>query len=103
MPNPNLNNKINKPPLRKLPKGIPPKNRGPQPGGNFLIWLLIGSMVLMFLAQKDTVNTTPSKELSYSEFYSILKDNDTTGRIEKLELIESPESILHGTFSDGTE
>jgi cell division protease FtsH len=102
-----LSDKIPKPPLRKPPKGFLPKNRPnrpQQPSGNFLIWLLIGSMVLMFLAQKDTVNTmSPTKELSYSEFYSILKDNDTTGKIDKLELIESPESILRGTFSDGSE
>jgi cell division protease FtsH len=97
-------NKI-KPPLRKPPKGLPPKlPRNPQPNGNFLIWLLIGSMVLMFLAQKDTVNTmSTSKELNYSEFYSMLKDNDTTGKIEKIELLEGPESILRGTMSDGTE
>src|SRR3989304_4607476 len=102
MTNNNINNKLYKPPLRKLPKGVPPKSRGPQPSGNFLIWFLIGSMVLLFMAQKDSVNTiSPSKEVTYSEFYSMLQDNDTTGKIEKLELIEGPENIMRGTLSDG--
>lgn len=47
--------------------------------------------------------STSSKMISYSEFYNILKDNNETGQIVKLDLIESTERTLRGKLSDDSE
>ena len=78
--------------LRKPLKWFPSKNRNsPSPNGNFFFWLTIGFIFLLMMSQSPTMNKmTSSNELSYSDFYSTLKDNEKTGRISKLELVEGP-------------
>jgi len=70
---------------------------------NWLFFIMIGFTFLIIMSQANTpMMTGQSKELTYSEFYSILQNNNQTGEIQRLELIESPETILRGTFRDGT-
>jgi len=93
-----------KPPLKRPRKGMSPKNRPKQPDNNWLYWVALIFLFLFLISQTSTVTTigTP-KELTYSEFYSILKTNNETEQIQKLQLIESTENTLRGTFSDGSE
>ncbi len=95
---------FNQPQLRKSRKGYPSRPR-PQPNnGNWLFWVVLLFIFLIFVSQNEPMTSmrTP-KELGYSEFYNILLTNKETGKIKTLELIESTENKLHGTFSDGTE
>ena len=56
------------------------------------------------MSQNDpTTSIRAPKELTYSEFYNTLLTNKETGKIQALELIESTENKLRGTFHDGTE
>ena len=80
------------------------KNRPARnPNGNFWFWVILG-MVFIFLAVQDSKYTAKSqKQLTYSEFFAILKDNPQTHQIKKVELTEGPENALKGSFSDGIE
>ncbi|OGX09105.1 MAG: cell division protein FtsH [Omnitrophica WOR_2 bacterium GWA2_47_8] len=81
-----------------------PKRPLPQQNGNWIFWLGLGLFFLVLMSQTSTVNRigTP-RDLTYSEFYSILTDNPNTGKIQKLELIEGVETTLRGVFKDGSE
>ena len=107
-PNPNIPNIPNipkQPGFRKLPpKGKkPPTNN--QPNNNWLFWMAIVFIFMILFSQSPNVKTpsSTSKEINYSDFYTLLKDNKTTNEIKKLELIEGPENILQGAFKDGRE
>lgn len=81
-------------------KGVPPKQKGKTPPNNWFLWVMLSLLVVMFMSQSDTVSMLGnSTEMSYSEFYSILKSNPETGAITKLELIEGPENFLRGTIN----
>jgi cell division protease FtsH len=87
-----------------------PKNkRGPgkrpnQPNNNWIFWLAMGLIFMFVMSQTENLGTiNEPQELTYSEFYAILKNNDETGQITELELIESTEKLLKGTFKDGTK
>ena len=90
--------------LRKPIKRLPSDNNQ-QPNGSWIFWLILGFVLLMlFSSSPETVNKfNTMKELTYGEFYSILKDNQQTGKIQKLELIESTEFLIRGKLNDGTE
>jgi len=96
MNQPNSSNTPKRGPSRRQPSNKQPNNN----------WLLLITLALIFLIIISTNNTVPQlntpQQLMYSEFYSILKTNPETGRIEQLELIEGPEPTLRGTFKDGT-
>ncbi len=68
--------------------------------GNFIIWLLI-VMGALYLVNTWTqsVAEKPPQEVTYSQFFEILKDNTTT---QKIKSCIKTESILKGVFSDGT-
>lgn len=104
---PNLDFPNSKPPrpnFKKPRKGLVPNKRPRQPNGNWLFWLALGFIFLILLSQTTTVTTiSVPQQLTYSEFYSILLTNKETGRIQHLELIESTENRLEGTFNDGTK
>ena len=95
---------LNQPQLKRSRKGFPPKPRPRPNNGNWLFWVVLLFIFLIFMSQNEPVTSlrTP-KELSYSEFYSILLTNKETAKIQSLELVESTENKLRGTFSDGTE
>ena len=93
------NQRFNKPQRR-----LSPKNQPKQPNNNWLFWITLGFIFLILMSQTSTVSTIKTaKELTYSEFYSILLSNPETGRIQKLELVESAENSLKGVFDNGTE
>lgn len=80
-----------------------PRNRNVPPvknKGNFFIWffMVLGIMYL-FNAFNQTAAEKPVQDISYAKFYQILKDNNATQRISSCVKIES---ILKGSFSDGT-
>ncbi|OGX25103.1 MAG: cell division protein FtsH [Omnitrophica WOR_2 bacterium RIFCSPHIGHO2_01_FULL_48_9] len=93
-------------PTRKQLKGLSSRrpNRQPNNNSSWLFWIAMSLIFLILMSQTSTVNkiSTP-KQLTYSEFYSILLKNPETDQIEKLELVEGPENILKGTLKDGSE
>ncbi len=82
---------------------IPKRNKSKQPAGkdtkkpNFPIFMwflfLISTFYLMVIFQN---NTTARRELSYSEFYRIIKDNPA-----KIRSVEMVEDMLQGNLSNG--
>ena len=96
---------FNRPQFKKLRKGYPAHKPRPRPdNGNWLFWVVLLFIFLIFMSQNEPVTSLRApRELSYSEFYNILLTNKETGKIRSLELVESTENKLHGTFSDGTE
>ncbi len=89
---------------KKLRKIYPPKSRPRQPNNNWLFWGVLAFLFFLFISQNETMTSLRApRELSYSEFYGLLQNNKETGQIQDLELIESNENKLHGTFKDGTE
>ncbi len=82
----------------------PPRlNRTNRPGGNFWFWVILG-LIFLFLAVQDSKYTLKNqREISYSEFYNIVKDNTQTHQIKKVELTEGPENTIKGVFADQTE
>ncbi len=93
-----------KPDPKKPRRGYPPRNRPRPPDNGWLFWTALIFLILIFMSQTNTLTTisTP-RELAYSEFYEILRNNKETGQIQRLELIESTENRLHGVLRDGTE
>ncbi|MBI5150475.1 MAG: ATP-dependent metallopeptidase FtsH/Yme1/Tma family protein [Candidatus Omnitrophica bacterium] len=93
-----------KPPLKKPRRGYPSRPRPKQPNGNWLFWVALLFVFLVFMSQNENMTSVRApKELSYSEFYSLLQDNKKTGQIQRVDLIESTENKLHGTMRDGSE
>jgi cell division protease FtsH len=95
---------FSKPISKKSRKGYPPKNRPDQPNSNWVFWVVVLFIFLIFMSQSPTMNSVKaSRQMTYSEFYSILQNNKETGQIQHLELIESTENSLRGGLKDGTE
>jgi cell division protease FtsH len=99
-------------PNSRLPKNRPhpprrngPGKKGPETpnNGNWIFWLALGFIFLIVMSQSNTMTTTGAiRELTYSEFYSIVKSNKQTNEIKTLELVESTDNTLRGTFQDDT-
>jgi len=65
-------------------KQLHPKGKKPAPkknNSNFIIWTLVALGVFYLLHVASTSFETPPTELTYSRFYSLLKDNAATGRV----------------------
>jgi cell division protease FtsH len=73
------------------------------PNGNVWFWVIMGGLFLLLMAVQDKSNLKTEKELTYSEFYAILKDNPQTHQIKSVELTEGPDNTLKGTYADGLE
>ena len=71
------------------------------PNGNIWFWVIIGGLFFLLMAVQDKSNVKTEKELTYSEFYAILKNNPQTHQIKHVELTEGPENTLKGTYTDG--
>jgi len=70
--------------------------------GNVWFWVILGAILLILLSSyQDKPGSKSEKELKYSEFYAILKDNPQTHQIKKVELTEGPDNTLKGTYADG--
>ncbi len=95
---------FNKPSPKRPRKGYPSKNRPDQPNSNWVFWVAVFFIFLIFMSQSPTMNSVKTaRPMTYGEFYSILQNNKETGQIQRLELIESTENSLKGVLSDGTE
>ena len=86
----NMNNPIK--------KGLRPARN---PNGHFWYWMILVAFFFIIVSYNDKSNLKTEKELSYSEFYAILKDNPQTHQIKRVELTEGPENTLKGTYADG--
>jgi len=85
-------------------KNNPQKNKSKNKNNNNFLWIILGFLLLIFINRNDTLTPiNPPKKLTYSEFYSILLNNQETQEIKLLELTESTEHILKGKFKDNTE
>ena len=71
------------------------------PNGNVWFWVIHGSIFSFTHGVQDKTNVKTEKELTYSEFYAILKDNPQTHQIKHVELTEGPDNTLKGTYTDG--
>ncbi len=102
MANTNFTNKKNNKNTYK--KSRQPKNQPKQPNNNWLFWLALGFIFVIIMSQTSNMNTLSApKDISYSEFYSLLISNKESQQIQKINLVEGPDTTLKGTFSDGTE
>lgn len=86
-----------RPPLRKK------RNNNKGPNNNWLFWVILGFIILIMMSQSTPMPTvTGNDQLTYSEFFAILKENNETGRIKSATLIESTENTLKGIYADDT-
>ena len=82
----------------------PPRpGRSRPPNGNFMIWVFLGMVMVMFMIQREGKYSLKTKEFTYSEFYTLLKDNAQNPQIKKVELTEGLENTVKGLLADGTE
>lgn len=72
-----------------------------QPNGNLMFIILVGLLFIFIFFKQDQSNMIRTKTLSYSQFYSLVKDNPS--QIKKLELTEGPTTVAKGMMIDGTE
>jgi len=85
-------------PRRKLSSRNNPK----QPNNNWFFWIVLGFIFLVLMSQTNQVsNIGVPEDMTYGEFYSILENNMETGRVQKIELIESTENMVKGIYNDG--
>jgi len=84
---------------KPVKKGRPVRN----PNGNLWFWVIMIGFFFLLMAVQDKSNVKTQKQLTYSEFYAILKDNLQTHQIKSVELTEGPENTLKGAFADGLE
>lgn len=98
------NKNTQKTPPPKARKPLPPHLKGKGMNNNFFFWIFLGLLILMALVQSEkTTSSTKEQDISYSKLYTIVKDKETAGTIEKLELFEGPESYLRGKLKSGEE
>lgn len=89
---------------RKPLRGIPPHLKAKGPNNNTFFWIMLGLIILGILVQSEnSPRSGKEKDLSYSEFYTLVKDKTTADTIDKLELYEGPESYLRGKLKSGSE
>lgn len=99
-----LMSKLRNPNLRKPLKGSPLKGPNKDTNGNWIFWVMLGFFVLLMMIQSETVNKmTNPQDMSYSQFYNLVKDKDSAVQIEKLEMLEGPENFLRGKLKGGAE
>src|SRR3569623_2055189 len=77
--------------------------RTTKPQGNFWFWVILVLIFVSLAVQNSKYTAKNQKEISYTEFYNILKNNNQTKQIKKIELTEGPENSIKGVFADQTE
>ncbi len=91
---------------KKPPRRTPPRRKRPQqPNNNWVFWIVLGFILLLMMSQTSTMTPTgPAKDLTYTEFYHLVKNNPETQQIESIDLIESIENNnIKGKMADGSE
>ncbi len=78
---------------------IPPAQQTPNGSNGTWVWIIL-VVSMLFLLNQNNVSVTLPKEIGYSEFYTLLKDNSQTGKIRQLTMTEN---LLQGTLSDGAK
>ncbi len=73
------------------------------PNGNLLFWVVLSVIFLMLMFQQENKYALKVKPYSYSEFYTLLKENKENPRIKKVELTEGPDYTVKGVLADGTD
>ncbi len=58
---------------------------------------------IMLMFQQEGKYAAKTKQLSYSEFYNLLKDNGNNPQIKSVELTEGVENTIKGKLADGTD
>jgi len=91
--------------MRRGKKPMPPKGAPKQPNSNWLFWVTLGFLFLIFISQMSTQNEYKgaNKELSYSEFLTQLKNNQETYEIKSVKIVESTENTLYGAYREDSE
>ncbi len=84
---------------RKTPRPPRPQNSN----GNLWFWVILGLMFIFLAVQDSKYTVKNQRQMSYTEFYNLLKDNSQTQRIKKVELVEGPENSIKGQMADGLE
>src|SRR5882672_5246005 len=91
--------------MAQLKTTKPPRLNGdrPQPNGNFMIWVVAGIILMMIMFQQEGKYSLKTKTMTYSDFFSLIKENKEKPTIKKLELTEGPENTVKGVLADGSE
>ena len=87
--------------IQETKKKTNQSTKGPSPkknGKNTVIWVLFAVGIFYLLHAASMSFESPPTELIYSEFYAMLEDNASTGRIKSVEKIEN---VLKGELSTG--
>jgi cell division protease FtsH len=82
--------------MPKTPKGK--KNRSLN--RNVFIWIGIFLAVAYFFSFMNLAATNLPREITYSEFYQLVKNNPQTGQIKAVTMIEN---FVQGDFNDGSK
>src|SRR3989338_3948037 len=69
-------------------------------GKNLMIWVFVALGVFYLLNSWTQTLEKPVRELAYSEFFDILKDNPATQKIKSCVKVEN---IVKGELADGTK
>ncbi len=75
------------------------KNQSPY-GGGWFFWLAIMLILLIFSSQPQLSSVSATKEMKYSEFFTLLEQNKTSPEIVKL---TQTDNLLQGHKKDGTK
>ena len=72
---------------------------------NLIFWLLMGFFIITLLTQSEEMSgVRRPEEMTYSKFYSLLQNNQQTGKIKNLILRQSmEEDFVEGTLDTGSE
>jgi len=69
----------------------------------WIFWLMMGFFFLILFSQSENMNRfSEVNELTYTEFYQLVRENKSTEKIQEVELLEGTENILRGKLQDGT-
>ncbi len=77
--------------------------RPANPNGNFWFWVILGCIFVLLAVQDSKYTAKDQKQLSYGEFYALVKENASTKAIKKVQLTEGPENSVKGVLADGKE
>lgn len=91
------------PPKKQEPRKFSRPPRGPNTdSGVWIFWAILIVLLLILTNPANNFNSNISK-MTYSDFYSLVRDNKNTSKISKVVLNEGPENILKVKQSDGKE
>jgi len=97
-----MNQEQKTPQKLRLKKGFkkPPSKK--EPSNNYWIWIGLAFLTMVLMTQGNVGNNgvAASKEISYSEFYKLLKDNPKTASIKSLTMTDNQ---MEGTRGDGVK